>query len=178
MTGRLRPWPIPPPMASQRPAGLPRLNVACVPGLSGMSDANWNTTEWPVPIRKSVFWNREMVLLRPRFAPTRSILTRIYPAIITPTSTYSRRLRRATQSHDSGATTSRRRSWRSCVFAFALISCQSTLLISLAWSCRSRMRPAPRKVCPPRPKPLGRAITVAGNANLNTAVAWHYVIRR
>ncbi len=57
--------------AETRP-GLPQLNVACVPGLSGLNDQTWSQTghassgdDWP-PIR-SVF-NRELVIMRPRRA--------------------------------------------------------------------------------------------------------------
>ncbi|HEX8525270.1 MAG TPA: hypothetical protein VF669_23665 [Tepidisphaeraceae bacterium] len=50
---------------------LPQLNVACVPGLSGMADPVWATTGLPPeetwPAIRSVL-NRELVLLRPRRA--------------------------------------------------------------------------------------------------------------
>jgi hypothetical protein len=56
--------------ATAGPGGtaLPQVNVACIPGLSGMLDPAWNTPEWPVgagTAHRSVF-NRELVILRPR----------------------------------------------------------------------------------------------------------------
>src|SRR5439155_15269564 len=77
--------------ATSGPGGttpLPQVNHACVPGLSGLGDANWNlpnSPEWATNFRSVL--NRELILLRPRRA-SGDYSTGMYHAITANGTTY------------------------------------------------------------------------------------------
>ena len=128
-------------VANPRP-GLPRLNVACIPGLSGVIDPNWQTTEWASNIRSVM--NRELVFLKPR--RRRAVFKRLLSCHQSSGRRHDPDPRRTTTRRRTSPIASYRRQWRVKfpIRIFAILS-PSTPLISRACSFRIFQRPDRRR---------------------------------